>query len=568
MNVTLIPTHISVGNVTAHPGDNVTVPINVTADDGVAFNGVVYVTLPDNSTVPVDVVNGSGVVPWTVPDDFEEGVYPVNATFDGNDRYLPSNGTGSVTVERVPTHITVGNVTASPGDNVTIPVTVTADDNLPFNGNITVVLPDGSRQTVEIINGSGNIYWTIPDDYDGNYSDVFTFEGNDYYLPSNATGIITVFLIDVQLNITVDKSLVYYGDMVEFTITVRNNGPGNATEVTVVNIIPKEFIYISDSFGDVNYQDTENMLMASSTIQSYDPATGVWYIGDLASGEESKLTILARANFIGTKQVNSSVSIAEIETNYTNNNGTADVTVIQVPTHISADNVTAHPGDEVNIPINVTADDDVPFNGNVTVTLPDGSNQTVEIVNGSGSVDWNVPYDFKEGDYPVNATFDGNDRYLPSNGTGIVAVEKVPTAITVGNVTVKPGEKVNIPIIVTTGDGSQFNGNVTVKLPDGSTKVVEIINGVGSVTWTVPNDYDGIFAVYVSFDGDNYYLPSNGTGFITVIPDAPVTPVTPVTPEHAPVKENISMDSKATGNPLMVLLVVLALLGVNTRRKK
>ena len=492
----------------------------------------------------------------------------MNATFDGNDRYLPSNGTGSVTVERVPTHITVGNVTASPGDNVTIPVTVTADDNLPFNGNITVVLPDGSRQTVEIINGSGNIYWTIPDDYDGNYSDVFTFEGNDYYLPSNATGIITVLLIDVQLNITVDKSLVYYGDMVEFTITVRNNGPGNATEVTVVNIIPKEFIYISDSFGDVNYQDTENMLMASSTIQSYDPATGVWYIGDLASGEESKLTILARANFIGTKQVNSSVSIAEIETNYTNNNGTADVTVIQVPTHISADNVTAHPGDEVNIPINVTADDDVPFNGNVTVTLPDGSNQTVEIVNGSGSVDWNVPYDFKEGDYPVNATFDGNDRYLPSNGTGIVAVEKVPTAITVGNVTVKPGEKVNIPIIVTTGDGSQFNGNVTVKLPDGSTKVVEIINGVGSVTWTVPNDYDGIFAVYVSFDGDNYYLPSNGTGFITVIPDAPVTPVTPVTPEHAPVKENISMDSKATGNPLMVLLVVLALLGVNTRRKK
>ena len=35
--------------------------------------------------------------------------------------------------------------------------------------------------------------------------------------------------------------------------------------------------------------------------------------------------------------------------------------------------------------------------GNVTVVLPDGSNVTVGVVNGSASVNWTVPEDFRAG---------------------------------------------------------------------------------------------------------------------------------------------------------------------------
>ena len=111
-------------------------------------------------------------------------------------------------------------------------------------------------------------------------------------------------------------------------------------------------------------------------------------------------------------------------------------------------------------------------------------------------------------------------------------------------------------------DGSVFNGNVTVTLPDGTTKVVEIINGKGKVYWIVPEDYvPGDNMGIVTFDGDDVYYSAIGTGFITVIVEVPQDP------ENPPVIEEVPMDSKATGNPLVALLAVLALLGIGIKRK-
>ena len=660
MVVEKVSSHVAVGDIAVHPGDDVVIPVNVTFDDGVLFNGFVDVIMPDGSVMGVEIVNGSGNVVGAVPYD-SEGNYSIVVSYRGDGRYLPSNATGSLVVEKVPTNVAVGNITAYLGENVTIPINVSADDGVLFNGNVTIMFPDGSIQSVEIINGTGNASWIIPNEKVSQYGDAVSFAGDNRYLPSNATGIISVILVDVELNITVDKSLVYYGDVVEFVITVRNNGPGGVTEVTVVNVIPEEFEYISHNCSDINYQSAKGVLMVSAAAQSYDPSTGIWYVGDLANGEEAKLSILAHANFIGTKNVTSSISIAETE--YAGNNASVNVTVIPVPTHIGVENVTAHPGENITVAVNVTADDDVPFSGDITVILPDGSSQTVEIVNGAGNVNWTVP-DGYEGKYPVNATFDGNNRYLPSQGQGTVSIErarmefivenittrpgndniipidiitgdgvpfngnvvvelpdgtvktveiingsgavnwvvpsdylgdynytvkfagndrylpsntkgiitvapKVPVKITVGKITAKPGAKVTIPIEVTPEDGSLFNGNVTVTLPDGTKKTVEIINGKGSVDWRVPEDYNGTYKVIVTFDGDDTYAAANATGVVNVTPDVAPEPVNPSNETANPsVKEKISADSNATGNPILALLMVLAILGISIKRRK
>ncbi|WP_407416440.1 hypothetical protein [Methanobrevibacter sp.] len=104
-------------------------------------------------------------------------------------------------------------------------------------------------------------------------------------------------------------------------------------------------------------------------------------------------------------------------------------------------------------------------------------------------------------------------------------------------------------------------------MPDGTTKVVEIINGKGTVDWTIPDNYNGTYSVFVLFFGDDTYSSATGIGFITVTPDTPVNPDTPVTPEKSPAKGEVPMGTKATGNPLVVLLMVLALLGVGIKRK-
>ena len=368
------------------------------------------------------------------------GNYTVNWTTVVDDNHIPATNTSTIAVQPIPTHVTIENVTAYPGENVTIPINVTTVNDEPFNGTVAVIMPDNSTQNVTVINGTGNITWHVPEDYTPEkYPDVIRFPGDDTYAPSNGTGIVEV---------------------------------------------------------------------------------------------------------------------------------------VKIPTNITVGNVTAFAGEEVTIPINVTADDGKPFNGNVTITFPNGDTKTVEIINGTGSTTWTVPEDYTPDKYPDTVRFDGDDKYLPSEGNGTITVIKTPVDIIVGNVTGKPGDDVVIPIDVVPQDGSEFNGKVTVELPDGTVKVIDIVNGKGKVPWTIPKDYKaGDYPVKVTFDGNTHYYPANGTGIVKVIVDPVPEPGhndTPVdgTPEDvkAPVKAGLA--KYETGNPIWALIGVLALLGVGIKRRE
>ena len=353
-----IPTITTIGNVTGYAGHNVTIPVNVTADDGIPFTGQVNVTFPDGTSKIVDIVNGTGSTVWKIPETYVPGDYPDKANFTGRYPYLPSHGPGYVRVIPIPTNTEIGNVTGTPGQNVTIPVNVTTDDGEPFNGTVNVTLPDGTTHEVNITNGTGNITWHIPDDFKpGDYPDSADYGGNNTYQPSKGSGVVKVVIIDVELKITVDRPNVDYGDYVEFIVTVHNKGPSDATGVIAKISIPEGFVYVSDNCTDKNYQSKRALLKASASSQSYDAKKGLWHIGDLANDETVKLAIIAQANFLGTKAVPASVSIEEPETDYTNNNGSVSVSVkpvADVQIVKTVDKTKIKPGDKVTYTFTVT----------------------------------------------------------------------------------------------------------------------------------------------------------------------------------------------------------------------
>ena len=164
-------------------------------------------------------------------------------------------------------------------------------------------------------------------------------------------------IVDVELTIVVDRPVVDYGDVMEFIITVKNNGPNDASDVSVDNVIPEGFVYVSDNLTDADYQATKDKLMAPGSAPSFDASTGAWYIGDLANGTETKLALMLQANYIGTKAVDSTVSAAERETDYTNNNGSADVTVkaiADIQLEKTVDKTKINTGDKVTYTFTVT----------------------------------------------------------------------------------------------------------------------------------------------------------------------------------------------------------------------
>jgi uncharacterized repeat protein (TIGR01451 family) len=84
---------------------------------------------------------------------------------------------------------------------------------------------------------------------------------------------------DLSLTKAVDNPTPEIGTDIVFTLTLQNSGPDPATGVEVTDLLPGGYDYVSDDGGG-----------------AYDPTTGVWTVGSLASGTSATLHITAQPN--------------------------------------------------------------------------------------------------------------------------------------------------------------------------------------------------------------------------------------------------------------------------------
>lgn len=80
---------------------------------------------------------------------------------------------------------------------------------------------------------------------------------------------------DLSLTKTVSNPNPQNGDIISYTITVTNHGPGNATGVEVTDLLPAGAVYQS----------------YTASQGSYDNTTGKWLVGSIPNGGSATLTI-------------------------------------------------------------------------------------------------------------------------------------------------------------------------------------------------------------------------------------------------------------------------------------
>ena len=117
---------------------------------------------------------------------------------------------------------------------------------------------------------------------------------DDYY-PANKDGdsirdIVELLMNEVALvcgggiefavTKTVSNSKPAFGEVVTFTVTITNNGPGDAFGVEVTDALPAGLTFVG----------------ATTTKGGYNPATGLWNVGALPDGASETLTIDALVN--------------------------------------------------------------------------------------------------------------------------------------------------------------------------------------------------------------------------------------------------------------------------------
>lgn len=351
-------------------GDNVTYTVTVTNDGIGDANNVVITDVLDkglkflNATGNFTYDEKTGTITWIV--DLAKGetkTFNVNVTVLGYGVLPNTVAVGNKTAVRnitVPEIITVKEVNSSDihiGDEITYTITVSNSGKInatnvvirdilpeglkfinasnggvydPVTGIITWILNITANSTVDLtvdvcVNKSGNITNTVNV---GNKTSNCTIESGD--------------IVDLEIHIVADKSEIYVGDNIVYTVTVINNGPSDAIN-TIANIL------IPNALSIFSYNATKG---------TFDITSGNWSIGNLTNGEKVVLTFVAKALNEGNSTVYVNVTSETFEVIMENNYDNVTVKVLKKAAPIGPDKQ-VHPdgsssdneyGKSVNLP--------------------------------------------------------------------------------------------------------------------------------------------------------------------------------------------------------------------------
>ena len=128
------------------------------------------------------------------------------------------------------------------------------------------------------------------------------YEDTYYKAITNTTTFMVYPKVDNEVKKSVSKDVINYEDVVTWTITVKNNGPNDSTNVTLNDVLPSGLIWVNDTSNG-----------------KYDRRSGVLKIGDLHVNESFTFDITTIIDTTGNLVNRVNVTSNEFDTNYDNN---------------------------------------------------------------------------------------------------------------------------------------------------------------------------------------------------------------------------------------------------------
>jgi uncharacterized repeat protein (TIGR01451 family) len=463
-------------------------------------------------------------------------------------------------------------------------------------------LASGKNISIEVVCiavGSGELINTV----------VVTCDENK----TNATGDVPIHvsdLVDVAIDLSVDNSTPNINGEIILTLKVRNNGPSNAT--CIFGKLNKDFL----NGLEIISIDSDGIIFSSGDLLGYYLSDilrvnedGSFTIDSLNVDEEVSATIKARVIRDGIITIDGNVSSAEHDSNLRNN----------------YDNVTLYVHSLVDLKVNATSNDTTPFVG-------DEIEYTITVVNNGPSNGTGVVVNDKLPDGVTYVSDNGGGRYDPNTGVWTIDSLKTNESrtLTIKVKVNKAGEITNVVNVVSDQDNIDPDGGKTKVTINAKDKDVDLsinksvsatkayVGDVITYTITVVNrgttNATGVLVYedlldglrYLSDDSNGKYNFNTGiwnvgnlnagesavlnivvqvtkagniTNYVIVICDqeiidinSTVANVTVEVTEPVDNETDVPVPAEAvlkeTGNPIMMLLVVLLSVGVCLIRRK
>ena len=362
--------------------------------------------------------------------------------------YIGTKNTFYVLTSKMESNISVDVQNINVGDNATIIATLPAN----ATGNVTFTV-NNKEYIVAIENGSAKL--NVENLLSGTYDVLVRFMGDNNYLPSENNASFIVSKVPTNMNIAVDN--INVGEDAVINITLPNE---ISNELVSVTIDGKSYtVLINNGKG--------SLILSNLVANSY-PIT---------------------AKYDGNYK-------------YTEGENTTTLTVAKMS---SAVNVTANNikfGEEAVINIAVPN-----VSLGVATVVVNGKSYNVAIVDEKGVL--NI-YNLAAGDYNVDVTYLGDNKYLSSTNAANFTVSKVSDYnMTVDIADIVKGENATITVTIPE-DGT---GSVIVTI-NGTNYKGTVIKGIAKVI--IPDLDEGTYKVVTFYTGDNKYDSMIVNGTITV----------------------------------------------------
>ena len=574
-------------------GEYVTIKVKVPAD----ATGQVLIDIGGVSNYYVNVTGGEGLI--NIP-YIPSGEYNVNLTYIGDDKYLPSSNVSLFDVNKVKPFVIPIAHDIYVGENEVIRLLVPAD----ATGNVTVVIDgevyvfnlnegtlgayygEGVKYIVAISGGNGEL--VIEGLPKGEYFVSVRYNGDNKYTYADNSTIFKV----ISRNTDIEVIDLGNGTVV---VVVPDNATGNVTIVVenqtftgpvingtaiidLTNVTPgKHNITVIYSGDETHSPSMEN---ATVNIPKYytpiDVTAQDIYVGDT---EVVVVTVPLDATGIITIEINAKEYSAQVkdgkavfyvdglafgdktvavkysgDDKYRDNYTTGQFKVIKRPTTITGTAQDIPVGYDELITAIVLPED---ATGKVLIDV-DGIGYYATIINGVAKL---IIHDLPNGVYIAKFTYEGDDKYLPSTTTVKFTVHKVKAPIKASGDVIKEGDSATV--IVTVPDDATGTITITVDGKKYTEKIKE-----GKAIFKVPGLIKGDWDVDIEYSGDEKY---EGNATITDIlvyrDDYPDNTTADNYENESHLNGAVKLSQYPTGNPILVILLILISLGVTQVRR-
>ena len=423
--------------------------------------------------------------------------------------YNMSNNFANVTVSPIGTtdlsiNITCNNLNPRVNENVTYTITIRNNgvidvdnvlvyNNLPFSLTYDTSTPTyspisklwlitnltkGATETLNItINhtNSGIFNYTVNITCDAIETDTTNNIDNITITVQDDNDLITIF--------TVNNNTMLDEDILNFTITVYNNGTYNNTNVKVYTNLPSTNIYTDSGFFDTNM--------------------GIWDVGNLTAYENKTINILVNITQVGNYTFWANSTGDQKDKNTTNNNQSLNITIYSdydLQVNITVNNNSIFLGDTLNFTITVTnygpsTTHNTNLTYNITGTntiinigdLKNNETRTYNIIHtptSSGIINYQVNITADNINYDRNTT-NNKDNITINITAGVDLILKINTNATLVN----RGDYVEFNITIY-NNGTNPANNVMIEylnLFEGTILSSTVTNGfLSPVSWFIP----------------------------------------------------------------------------------